>query len=217
MFNELAKMFSGERKERRHSPRKKVRCPIVWNNKGVQIQGTVMEMSLNGCLVLLEQMPKGKTFDVVIDIERRKIACRLNVARAGTITRDGAPWAAIGATYSGIAADDYDSLVRFLKGIAEAGNVAAKELAAMDKTDDAYRTLPLAVQKRVLGILAQAGRIAIPPEGQQPLLRMEDLGAAHDGYGRRLAVHSRVPSKDGPMLYDSVVVVMPNGQVKLEG
>ncbi len=123
----------------------------------------------------------------------------------------------LGCTFSGIAADDYDALVRVLKGIPESGNVMQTELASKDRSDDAYRLLPLAVQQRVLSTLAQRGRIDIPPEGQAPLLRMEDMGPASDGYGRRLAVHSRVASKDGPMQFDSVIVIMPNGQVKIEG
>lgn len=215
MFNELAKVFSGQRKERRHSPRQKVRCPFVWLNGAEQVAGTVMEMSLNGCLVVLKQQPKGTAFDVIIDIERRKIPMRLNVARAGTIMRDGIPWAVMGCTYSGVAADDYDALVRFLKGIPEADNKAVKDLAMMDRTDDAYRMLPQAVQRRVLATLASAGRIEIPPEGQQPLLRMEDLGEAPGGYGRRLAVHSRVATKEGPLTFDSVITVEPNGKVTI--
>jgi hypothetical protein len=215
MFNELAKVFSGQRKERRHSPRQKVRCPFVWLNGTEQISGTVMEMSLNGCLIVLKQQPKNNSIDVIIDIERRKIPMRLNVVRGGTINRDGVPWAVLGCTYSGVAADDYDSLVRFLKGIPESGNKAASDLAMMDRTDDAYRMLPQAVQKRVLSTLASAGRIEIPPEGQQPLLKMEDLGEAPGGYGRRLAVHSRVATKDGPMQYDSVITVEPNGKVTI--
>lgn len=86
----------------------------------------------------------------------------------------------------------------------------------MDRTDDAYRMLPQAVQQRVIGALAQRGRLEIPPEGQAPLLRMEDLGPTGDG-GRRLAVHSRVIGRDGAESFDSIITIQPGGLVKVEG
>jgi hypothetical protein len=217
MFNELAKMFSGQRKERRHSPRKKARFNFVWLNGVEQVPGVGMEMSLNGCLIALKQAPPKPAFDVVMDVEKRKVRVRLNTARSGTIMRENQQWSVLGCTFSGVAADDYDALVRFLKGIAETGNQAQKDLALVNnRNDDAYRMLPLAVQQRVLGTLAQAGRVEIPPEGQAPLLRMVDRGTHADGSRRRLAVHSRVITKAGPEMFDSVIVIDAGGRVKIE-
>jgi hypothetical protein len=217
LFNELAKMFSGQRKERRHSPRKKGRFNLVWLNGVEQIPAIGMEMSLNGCLIATKQAPPDKSFNVILDIERRRIELRLNTARSGTILRENVQWYVLGCTFSGVAADDYDSLVRYLKGMDEPDNVGQRDLALMNRSDDAYRMLPLTVQQRVLGVLAGAGRLEMPPEGQAPLLRMEDLGPAPDGSGRRLAVHSRIITKDGPQLYDSVILVQPGGGVKIAG
>lgn len=216
MFNELAKMFPGQRKERRHSPRKKVRFSLVWLNGAEQVAGIGMEMSLNGCLIATQQPPPGSTFDVVIDVERRKIRVRLNSARSGTIMRDGTEWTVLGCTFNGVAADDYDALVRFLKGISDQENLAQRDLSVIDRSDDAYRMLPLVVQQHVLGALSQAGRVDIPPSGQAPLLRMEDLGVLADGSGRRLGVHSRVSRKEGPIAFDSVIVIDPGGKVRIE-
>ena len=53
LFNELTKLFSGERKERRHSPRKKVSlCNVAWvKGPGKSSSRRMgMEISLNGCL-----------------------------------------------------------------------------------------------------------------------------------------------------------------------
>jgi hypothetical protein len=215
LFNELAKMFSGQRKERRHSPRKKGRFNLVWLDGAEQIPAVGMEMSLNGCLIATKQAPKERAFNVILDIERRKIELRLNTARSGTIQRENVQWHLLGCTFSGVAADDYDALVRYLKGIDDPENVAQRDLALRNRADDAYRMLPLSVQQRVLGILAGAGRLEMPPAGQAPLLRMEDLGPAPDGSGRRLAVHSRIITKDGPQLYDSVILVQPGGAVRI--
>jgi hypothetical protein len=214
MFNSLSKMFSGKPKERRQFPRKKMRFEFVWLRGEEAVPGLGTELSEAGCLIATREAPPAD-FDAIFDLGRRNIRLRLHSVRVGPFTREGERWMGLGCTFSGIAADDYDALVRILKNIPEAGNVAQAELAARDRTDDAYRLLPLIVQQRVLGTLAQRGRIAIPPEGQAPLLRMEDLGAASGG-GHRLAVHSRIVEREGPLDFDSVIVIEPDGRVKLE-
>lgn len=215
MFNSLTRLFSGERKERRAFPRKKMRFALVWLRGTEQIVGIGTELSEGGCLIATPEQPPPE-FDAIFDLGRRKIQLRLKTARIGPFTRDGVRWFGLGCTFTGVAADDYDALVRILKDIPESENKAVGQLASMDKTDDAYRMLPLAVQKRVLGTLSQYGRIDIPPEGQAPLLRMEDLGPSADGYGRRLAIHSRRGTKDGPQQFDSIITIQANGNVKLD-
>ena len=125
-------------------------------------------------------------------------------------------WTVLGCTFSGIAADDYDSLVRFCKDMHEVGNKAAAELAAMDKSDDAYRMLPMRVQQHVLDALIRLGRLDMPQPNQQPLLRMSSLGT--DKGKQRLAVHSRIAGGHGadPQTFDSVIVIDESGAVKVE-
>ena len=89
-------------------------------------------------------------------------------ARKGTILREAQQWTLFGCTFSGIAADDYDALVRFCKDMHEVGNKAAEQLASMDKTDDAYRMLPMRVQQHVLDALIRLGRLDMPQPNQQP-------------------------------------------------
>jgi len=216
MLNSLSKLFGGGRKERRQFPRMKVRYELVWiKGEKQQLPGLGTEISLGGCLIATQETPP-TDFDAIFDLGRRKIRLRLHTVREGPFTREGARWFGLGCTFSGIAADDYDALVRILKNIPESANVAQTELAAKDRTDDAYRLLPLAVQQRVLTTLAQRGRINIPPEGQVPLIRMQDLGSAPGG-GHRLGVESRIVTEDGPQSFDSVIEISPAGQVKLEG
>lgn len=217
MFNELTKLFSGKQKERRHSPRKKARFNISWVKNGTElIPGLGMEISLNGCLLATKTPPGVPEFDIIMELENRKIRCRLKTARSGTILRESMQWTVLGCTFSGIAADDYDSLVRFCKDIRESGNKAAAELAAMDKSDDAYRMLPMRVQQRVLDALIRLGRLDMPQANQQPLLRLSSLGS--DKGKQRLAVHSRIAGGHGsdPQTFDSVIVIDETGMVKVE-
>jgi len=220
LFNELTKLFSGQRKERRHSPRKKARFNISWIKStpaGNELMpGVGMEMSLNGLLFATKNGPGVPDFDIVMEIGGRKIRTRLHVARSGSILRENQQWTVIGATYSGIAADDYDAIVRFCKDIPESANRAATELAAMDRNDDAYRMLPMKVQQHVLDALVRLGRLDMPVPNQQPLLRMSSLGVQQGKH--RLAVHSRIAGGHGsdPQQFDSVIVIDDSGTVKVE-
>ena len=217
MFNELTKLFSGQRKERRHSPRKKARFNISWVKNGNElVPGIGMEISLNGCLLATNTPPGVPEFEIIMELDRRKIRCRLKTARSGTILRENMQWTLLGCTFSGIAADDYDALVRFCKDMQEVGNKAAQELAALDKTDDAYRMLPMRVQQHVLDALIRLGRLDMPQPNQQPLLRMSSLGSAAGKH--RLAVHSRLAGGHGeePQSFDSVILIDETGAVKVE-
>jgi hypothetical protein len=217
LFNELTKLFSGKQKERRHSPRKKARFNISWIKNGNEpIAGIGMEISLNGLLWATKQPPGVPDFDIIMDLNGRKIRTRLHTARSGTILRENMQWTLLGCTFSGIAADDYDALVRFSKDMHEVGNKAASELAAMYKSDDAYRMLPMRVQQHVLDALIRLGRLDMPQPNQQPLLRMSSLGT--QGGKHRLAVHSRISGGHGadPQQFDSVIMIDESGVVKVE-
>lgn len=86
----------------------------------------------------------------------------------------------------------------------------------MDKTDDAYRLLPMRVQQRVLDALVRIGRLEMPVGNQQPLLRMSSLGM--DKGRQRVAVHSRIPGVAGeePQSFDSILLIDDTGAVKVE-
>ena len=217
MFNELSKMFGGKQKERRHSPRKKGRFNVSWVKNGNElVAGLGMEISLNGMLFATQNPPDSPDFDIIMELGSRKIRTRLHTARKGSIVRDNMQWSVLGCTFSGIAADDYDALVRYCKDMHEVGNKAAEQLASMDKTDDAYRMLPMRVQQRVLDALIRLGRLDMPQPNQQPLLRMSPLGT--DKGKQRLAVHSRISGGHGadPQSFDSVLVIDESGAVKVE-
>ena len=96
-----------------------------------------------------------------MDIGQRRIRARLTIARQGSMEREGVEWALIAGVFQGIAADDWDAIVRFCKNVADPTNKGAEELAVISAADDdAYRLLPLKVQERVVQALVQAGRLA---------------------------------------------------------
>ncbi len=218
MFNELLKRLGSHNKsERRGADRVRRRFPIAWVKNGTLVSGLGLEISEKGLLFATKESPPGATVEVALDLNARRVRARLKIVRKGAMTRDGVEWAVIACVFEGIAADDWDLIVRFCKNLDDPGNKAAQELSALaGSDDDAYRLLPLRVQQRVVAVLVKAGRLAAGSDAtKNPLLRMSYDGSTRTGE-HRLAVHSR-RLVDGEMLqFDSILIVDDAGNVTLE-
>jgi len=215
LFNELLKRLASRQSERRSADRVRRRFPIAWVKNGTLVSGFGLEISEKGLLFATKESPPGAAVEVALDLNRRRVRARLKIVRKGAMTRDGVDWAVIACIFEGIAADDWDAIVRFCKNLEDPGNKAAQELSALSGDDDAYRLLPLKVQQRVVTILVKAGRLAPGSDAKNPLLRMSYDGSTRVGE-HRLAVHSR-RLVDGELLqFDSVLIVDDGGNVKLE-
>jgi hypothetical protein len=215
LFNELLKRLGSHKSERRGADRVRRRFPIGWIRDGTLVPGLGLEISEKGLLFATKEGPTGATVEVALDLHGRRVRARLKIVRKGAMTRDGVEWAVIACVFEGIAADDWDAIVRFCKNLDDPGNKAAQELSALHGDDDAYRLLPLRVQQRVVAIVVKAGRLAPGSDAKNPLLRMSYDGSTRAGE-HRLAVHSR-RSVDGEMLqFDSVLIVDDSGNVQLE-
>lgn len=215
MFNELLKRLGSRKSERRSADRVRRRFPIAWVREGTLIPGLGLEISEKGLLFAAKEGPPGGNVEVALDLQGRRVRARLKIVRKGTMTRDGVEWVVIACVFEGIAADDWDAIVRFCKNLEDPANKAVQELSALSGDDDAYRLLPLRVQQRVVAILVKAGRLAPGSDAKNPLLRMSYDGSTRAGE-HRLAVHSR-RSVDGEMLqFDSILIVDDAGNVHLE-
>jgi hypothetical protein len=215
VFNELLKRLGSRKSERRSADRVRRRFPVGWMRDGTLVPGLGLEISEKGVLFAAKEGPPGGNVEVALDLHGRRVRARLKIVRKGKMTRDGVDWVVIACVFEGIAADDWDAIVRFCKNLDDPANKAAQELSALAGDDDAYRLLPLRVQQRVVAILVNAGRLAPGSDAKNPLLRMSYDGSARAGE-HRLAVHSR-RSADGEMLqFDSVLIVDDAGNVHLE-
>jgi hypothetical protein len=175
-----------------------------------------LEISEKGVLFATREAPPGRIVDVAIDLGPRRVRARVKVARQGTMARDGIDWALIAGVFEGIAADDWDAVVRFCKNFNAPTNKAAEELMAMaGADDDAYRLLPLRVQERVVAALIGAGRLAANSRPESPLLRMSYAGKTSAGV-HRLSVHSRRHEDDEVLQFDSFLTIDEAGDVQLE-
>ena len=216
MLNELVKRLSGKPVERRGGERVRKSYPIAWVRGNERIAAAGLEIGDRGLLFATRTPPDGVHVDVVMELDGRRVRARLTIVRSGPVIREGVTWTLLAATFEGIAADDWDAVVRFARAQPDPGNRAAGELAALAATDDdAYRLLPLKVQQRVVETLAAAGRLAPWDPTKSPLLRMTYVGTARDGR-HRLTVHSRLPREGDVHFFDSVMTVDDAGNVSLD-
>jgi hypothetical protein len=216
MLNELVKRFGAGKSDRRAADRVRKRYNLAWLRNGALVSALGLEISEKGLLFATKEPPSGPQVDVAIDVGGQRVRARIKIARQGTMARDGVDWALIAGVFEGIAADDWDAIVRFCKNRAAPTNKAAEELSAMGGVDDdAYRLLPLRVQQRVVGVLVRAGRLASGSDAKNPLLRMSYDGTTRTG-SHRLAVHSRRPEDGEVLQFDSILTVDDAGNVVLE-
>jgi hypothetical protein len=216
MLNELVRRMSAGKPDRRGAERLRKRFPIAWLRAGTLVPALGLEISEKGVLFATKDPPPGTSVDVAMDVGQRRIRARLTIARQGSMAREGVEWAVIAGVFQGIAADDWDAIVRFCKNVADPTNKGAEELAAIATADDdAYRLLPLKVQERVVKALVEAGRLAPESDAKSPLLRMTYAGKTRTG-AHRLAVRSR-RNLDGEVLnFDSFLGVDDAGNVALD-
>ena len=216
MLNELVRRLAAGKPDRRGAERVRKRFPIAWLRGGTLVPALGLEISEKGVLFATRDAPPGASVDVALDLGARRVRARLTIARQGSLPRDGAEWAVIAGVFQGIAADDWDAIVRFCKNLTDPGNRGAEELAALaGADDDAYRLLPLKVQQRVVEALIGAGRLAPESDAKNPLLRMTYAGKARSG-AHRLAVHSRRNVDGDALNFDSFLAVDDAGNVALE-
>jgi hypothetical protein len=216
MLNEFVKRLGARKANRRTADRVRRRFPIAWIRAGELVPGQGLEISEKGLLFATKEPPPGPDVDVSIELGGRRVRARVKVVRQGPLARDGVEWVIVAGVFAGIAADDWDAIVRFCKNVGDPGNKAAAELMALASTDDdAYRLLPLRIQQRIVAALIAAGRLAPGSDAKNPLLRISYAGNARPGV-HRFAVHSRRVHDGEVLSFDSSVAVDDAGSVKLE-
>lgn len=117
-------------------------------------------------------------------------------------------------TFTAIAADDWDAVVRYVENKPE----PKKSDAAPPRADDEFRSLPAAIQSAIVGQLVRVKRLSPPAPGTVPLIRMI-AGRVHElGQGRTaqdVLIHSRIKVEDGMQAYDTRFRVYSNQRIEL--
>ncbi|HZO95374.1 MAG TPA: hypothetical protein VFB22_16620 [Candidatus Baltobacteraceae bacterium] len=215
MLNALVEKFGG-RSERRSADRIRRRFPVAWLRDGAAVPGQGLEISVKGVLFATKEPPAEREVDVAIGLNARKVRARIEIVRRGQMSRDGVEWTILAGVFEGIAADDWDAIVRFCKNVPEPQNKAKEELASLAHgDDDAYRLLPLKVQERIVAMLIAAGRLNPGSDAKNPLLKMTYGGKSRTG-GHVLSVRSRRHVDGEVAEYDSTLHVDDSGSVRLD-
>lgn len=219
MLYELAQLFGGKPERRAHQ-RKTATYPIRWmKDENTMVEGFGQEVSATGALFVLKDKPPTPEFTVTLKLGERTMTVRVQTVRHDQVTQNGTTWHRFATKFAGIAADDWDAVVRFCNDMPEPTNAAADEIKqTKHKEDDAFRLLPLAVQQQIVSMLVQSRRLTQPAPGQAPLLRMTYSGVIRraDQEIHRCHVHSRIDVEGEIRQYDTTFLINSNGKVEIQ-
>lgn len=131
-----------------------------------------------------------------IQVEERAIVVRAKQVWCLPGTLQGKPVWRYGVQYTGIAADDWDALVRFCSNESvSVENKLQKELELVRmQADDVERLIPQRLQERLLAMLVEARRLAPLEKDKTPLVQYFYGGTVKRNGKKmhRLSIHSRV-------------------------
>lgn len=146
-------------------------------------------------------------------LRERTIPSRVHVDQSDAVQAQSRTVHRYFCTFTGIAADDWDAVVRFIENKAE-----PQKIEIPRKSDDEFRSLPVTIQTAIVEQLVRAGRLLPPAPGTVPLIRMV-AGAVRDvGQGRTaqdVMIHSRVKIGEEMCSYDSRFRVFSSQRVEM--
>ena len=116
-------------------------------------------------------------------------------------------------TFTAIAADDWDAVVRYVENKPE-----PQKIVIPKRSDDEFRSLPVAVQSAIVEQLVRIKRLQPPAPGTVPLIRMVAGSVRELGNGRTaqdVLIHSRMKVADQMHAFDTRFRVLSAQRVEL--
>lgn len=217
MLDELLGWFTGKEPNRRKYPRKRkpYRATVSVDSGVSQRPAIGLDIS-GGGLCLLTQEPTGlEEFEVRATIDTRVLRVRAKSVWQDTVTHQGKSVWRYGMRFTGISADDWDSIIRYTtdKPVQEV-NKAQEELVSVRMTpDDANRLLPVQLQRRLLAMLVERRRLAPVQENVTPLVQYFYSGVVryNNELMHRLTIQSKVVGAEGAEMYETRFVFDDQG------
>ncbi len=215
MLNDLVRRLGAGKADRRGAARIRRRYTVSWEQDGKSVPSRGLEISEKGLLFATQALPPGRHLDVTIDVAPKPVRARLRIVRHAPVEREGIRWNLVATVFEAIAADDWDTVVRFCRNRGAAPNRAAAELMAKaGSDDDAYRMLPLRIQERVVDALVRAGRLAPGSDAKNPLLRITTC-VAKSNATFEVEVHSRRVNDGDVLSFDTTLTIDDAENVRL--
>ncbi len=209
MLGDLLAWFTGKEANRRRYPRKRKGYKAQVSADGGTTRKAAIGLDISGGgLCLITQEPVGRDeFEVYASIESRLIRMRAVAVWKDTVTHQGKSVWRYGMRFTGIAADDWDAIIRYTtdKPVDEV-NKAQEELVTVRLTpDETSRMIPVALQKRLLQMLVERRRLAPLQENVTPLVQYFYSGLARQGDKllHRLTIQSKVVGPEGSELFET--------------
>ncbi len=184
------------------------------------LPGIGTEISASGLVFIIQQPVTQTEFTIVCRIREKKIPMRVRAVRNDQVDHKGTKWHRYMCNFIGIAADNWDLVVRYVNDTPETPDRRKMQNQEMAPgVDDAYRLLPLAVQQKIIEKLVEQGKLEEPKAGQSPLLKLFYGGVQKLTNGstmHRFNVHSRIKIKDDIMAYDTRFLIDEAGTVTIQ-
>lgn len=220
MLSEFIQWFAGKMGDRRHYARKHEPFPAWWIvDEKTAKPAMGQEISASGVQLVFKDDPPTGDFNLILQVKERRIKARVTIAWADKAEDNGAILHRVGCKFSGISADDWDFLVRYVNGTPEPDEKLALELEELkNHPDDAYRLIPQAIQIKIVDMLVERNRLAPPSSSQTPLIKMYYGGCQTRADGKktyRLNVHSRMKAEDEMLAFDTRFTIEDSGEVKI--
>lgn len=179
--------------------------------------GVGAEISPNGLMFLIAQTIPTNDYELTVRLPGGEVTLRVRHVRGDTVEHEGKTLNRYVGEFTGISAHDWDAIALYVNDEPGTANRRQMQNQPMhEKVDDAYRLLPIALQKKLIAELVAAGRLDETTPGRSPLLkvfyggltRLPGIGVAH-----RFNAHTRI-EKDGVLTaYDTRFLVGENGEL----
>ena len=222
MFGDMIEWFLGRAGDRRQYKRRSGAFHLWYQpnpkDESTRVQAVGVEISPNGLMYLIEQPVTATEYTVVAAIRDTKIPLRVKAVRNDQVQHQGKTWNRYMVTFLGVAADHWDTIVRYVNDEPEPDRRKMQNQEISEKVDDAYRLLPLALQEKIVTMLVTQNKLDAPKSGQTPLLKLFYGGLvkrAGQKPAHRFNVHSRVKKGDEMVAYDTRFLISEDGQITL--
>jgi hypothetical protein len=221
MFGDVVEWFLGRAGDRRQYKRRAASFHLWYQPNPERTEnlapGIGTEISPNGLMFIIPEPIPGEEYQLIVRLNEARFAVRVKTVRRDTVEHRGKTWQRYMGEFTGISADNWDRLVRYVNDEPEVDDRRKMQNQEMNKqSDDAYRLLPLTVQKKIVDMLIARGKLEAPHEGQSPLLKLFYGGLVKrpgEKAAHRFHVHSRIHRNGETMAYDTRFLVTEEGEV----
>lgn len=218
MLPELLAWFTGKEQNRRKFPRKRKPYRAAYSLDGGSTRAAIgLDVSGGGLCIITQEPVARDEFDVRIQLDERNLKMRCRTVWHDNIQHQGRKVWRYGMRFTGIAADDWDAIIRYTtdRSVAETANKAQEELAAVRMTpDDTARLLPRELQTRLLQLLVDRQRLAPLDARVTPLVQYFYSGIVrhNEKLMHRLVIQSKVVGREKDEMFETRFVFDEGGK-----